>query len=240
MLGELRRYQLTWASATVVVALPLSSLLIFASFAPFPLPLALGLGLPLAGFEALLILRIWAFAKCRPYLADIRELKVAMAQWDMHLRLVEGERQKLSHRIQRIRAQYGKAFEELQSLKEFIQEISRTDAENLSMKVLSWQAELSSQPLRSLRGALRRELREAGASLLYSKEKMLRICILRELMMERRLAERLSGLALWEDALALRAAEAEEIKGKLIRVKQALDQAKAAYQKAKTSPILLD
>jgi len=240
MLSEIRRYQLTWASATVVVALPLSSLLIFASCVPLSLPVAMALGLPLAGAEAILILRIWAFAKCRPYLEDIRELKVALAQWDMHLRLVEGERQRLSQRIQRIRAQYGKALEELQSLKAFIQEVSKTDAENLSMKVLTWQGELGSRPLRSLRQELRRELREAGASLLYNKEKLLRICILRELMMERRLAERLRGLALWEDALALRTAEAEEIKGKLIRIRQALEQAKAAYQKAKTSPLLLD
>lgn len=240
MLRELRRYQLTWASATVVVALPLSSLLFFATYASFPLPVAMALGFPIAGLEAIFILRIWAFAKSWPYLEDIRQLKLAMAWWDRHLRLVEEERQKLGQRIQRIRAQYGKAFQELQNLKAFIREVSKTDAENLSMKALTWQAELSSRPARWLRQELRRQLHEAGSSILYNREKLLRICILRELLLERRLTERMQALAFWEDALAFRTAEAEEIKGKLVRIKQALDQAQAAYQKAKASPILLD
>lgn len=232
-----QRFQLTWTSAIVLMALPISSLLLIIWYIPLPWIMAAILGLPFALLEAILILEIWAFAKCAPYLLGIWSMRLAVGRWQTHLRATERRRRRLSRRIQKLNARYGKAFQELGKLQELINNFCRIDLENLNTKVLSWQADLHSRSI----WYLRRERKKAVRALCRGeKDKALWACVLRQVELERRLAERLAARFLWQDALALCTAEAETINEKLRHTKQAIEQMKAAYRKARTGLILLD
>jgi len=232
-----QRYKLTKTSALALVGvgLVMLALSVLAPSLTF-LWLLLFLG------AAILIIELWALAKCWPYLRDIRRQRSKAREYSDQLKGVRQQMDELSQRIRHLEEHYGRPLREQEELEQILRALCHWDAENLTLKCRQHQQEFAKLTSAELRRAKSEAIAQAKAQK-HSEKQIhftLKASLLRLEELERLVGEKGEALRKNRYALECKTHEEQELRQKLLAAQQELARLESTYQAFRASRIALD